>query len=161
MSIVTFDNKILLQKSEVIKDIDGKIHKLASEMFKTLYMANGLGLAAVQIGELKRLFVMDVPDFGKYEMINPVIIDKSLETSRREEGCLSLPGIAAEVTRSKEITVEYYDLEGEIKKLKAKGLLATCIQHELDHLEGILFVDRLALEEKLEKLNEFRKLYIV
>jgi peptide deformylase len=125
-----------------------------------MYAGNGIGLAAVQLGVLKRVFVMDVPNFGKYELINPVILDRSLDTDCHEEGCLSIPGIAAEVTRPKEVTVEYINLEGKKKKLKAKGLLAVCIQHEFDHLEGILFVDRLKSEERLEKLKEYRKLQI-
>ena len=130
-------------------------------MFKTMYFSNGIGLAAVQVGVLKRLITIDVPKFGKYTMINPKIIYKSEEKSSYEEGCLSLPGIASMVERSKNITVEFMDIDGKIKKKDADGLLATCIQHEIDHLDGILFVDRLLPEEKLNKIKEYKNLHIV
>ncbi|MCK4799311.1 MAG: peptide deformylase [Spirochaetes bacterium] len=159
--IIIFDDHRLNQKSEVISEINDDIIQLANDMQETMSFSNGIGLAAVQVGVLKRLFIIDIPDVGKYTMINPVINDKSIKTNVFEEGCLSLPGIASEVERSKTIYVEYTDLKGNRKTLEATALLATCIQHELDHLEGILFIDRLPPEIKLEKIREYRKLHIV
>lgn len=161
LKVIIFDDELLNKKSENIEKIDNNIKKLAQDMYKTMYFSNGIGLAAVQVGVLKRLFVIDVPDFGKFEMINPKIIEKSKETSVYEEGCLSLPGIASEVERAKTITVEYLDLDGNKKTLNATDLLATCIQHEYDHLEGILFIDRLPPEIRLKEIKEFTKLHIV
>jgi peptide deformylase len=160
MKIIKFDDKLLLEKSELITDINGGINELVFNMFEAMYAGNGIGLAAVQVGVLKRIFVMDVPDYGKHVLINPVVIDKSLDTNTHEEGCLSIPGISASVARPKEVVLEYIDLDGKKKKLKAKGLLAVCAQHEFDHLEGILFVDRLKSEERLEKIKEYRKLTV-
>ena len=161
LRVVTYNDNILTQKSEEVKEINKEIRELIKKMFKTMYYSNGIGLAAVQVGVLKRIFVMDVPDQGAYEMINPVIIDQSDETSTCEEGCLSLPGIANEVIRSKSVVVEYYDADGNKKSLEATGLLATCIQHEYDHLNGTLFIDRLPPEIKLKKLKEYNNLHIV
>lgn len=161
LKVVIYDNQLLNQKSEEIKEIDKEVRELIKKMFKTMYYSNGIGLAAVQVGILKRIFVMDVPDQGTYEMINPVIIDKSDDTSTYEEGCLSLPGIANEVTRSESVVVEYLDIDGNKKRLEASGLLATCIQHEYDHLNGILFIDRLPPEIKFEKIKEYNNLHIV
>ncbi len=161
LKVLTYDDEFLKKKSENIEKIDKDIKKLAQDMYETMYFANGIGLAAVQVGVLKRLFVIDVPEFGKFEMINPRIIEKSKETSIYEEGCLSLPGIGNEVERSQSITIEYLDLDGNKKTLKATDLLATCIQHEYDHLEGILFIDRLPPEKRLKKIKEFTKLHIV
>lgn len=159
--IITYGDKLLTQKSEIITDINEELSVLAEEMFNIMYISNGIGLAAVQIGILKRLFVVDVPNKGKFVMLNPKIIDRSLEKSAYEEGCLSIPGIANKVERSANILIEYTDLKGKLKKIEADELLATCIQHEYDHLEGILFVDRLSPEVKLSKINEYKKLHIV
>lgn len=159
LKIVTYDDPVLLKPSAEILDVNSEIISLAEEMFETMYFANGIGLAAVQVGVLKRLIVMDVPKTGKIAMINPVIIDKSFETSVYEEGCLSLPGIAGEVERPERIVIEYLDLKGEKKSLKASGLFSTCVQHETDHLNGTLFIDRLVPEVKFQKIKEYRNLH--
>lgn len=161
LRVVTYEDELLSKKSEKIEKIDKNIKKLARDMYEVMYFANGIGLAAVQVGVLKRMFVVDVPDNGKFVMINPRIIEKSKETIVYEEGCLSLPGIANDVERAKTITVEYQDLDGNKKILEATDLLATCIQHEYDHIEGILFIDRLSPEKRLKKIKEFTKLHIV
>ena len=128
-------------------------------MLETMYDANGIGLAAIQIGVPKRIIVMDISKSGeKYNpmyFVNPLIKDKVDKTSTYEEGCLSVPNFFAEVNRPKECHVEYLDYEGKKKILKAEGLLATCIQHEMDHLEGILFIDYLS---KLKKTMIVKKL---
>lgn len=161
LKVLTYNNELLKEKSEKVDKIDKEIKELANNMFKTMYFSNGIGLAGVQVGVLKRIFVIDVPDIGKYVMINPVILERSKNISVYEEGCLSLPGISHEVERSNLITVEYQDLDGKKQKLEASDLLATCIQHEYDHLEGILFIDRLDPEEKLKMLKDYNKLHIV
>lgn len=162
MKILTYDNDILKQRSEEVAEINTEVKSTVDEMFSTMYYSqNGIGLAAVQVGILKRIFVIDIPETGKYTFINPKIIDRSTETQVFEEGCLSLPGIASEVERSKSIKIEYLDVDGNQQKLEVDGFLATAIQHEYDHLEGILFVDRLSPEIRLEKLKEYKKLHIV
>lgn len=159
LRVITYDDSILKHKSENVVDVDENIIATVEEMFETMYFSNGIGLAAVQVGILKRIIVVDVPKFGRHALINPVIIDSSLETSVYEEGCLSLPGIAGEVERPKKIEIKYLDLKGKEKTLKADGLLATCIQHEIDHLDGILFIDKLSPEIKIDKIKEYRKLH--
>lgn len=162
LRVITFDDDRLKRKSEEVKNIDADVKKLVKEMYNIMHFANGIGLAAVQLGILKRIFVIDIPEVGKFEMINPIIIDKSIESAYYKEGCLSLPGISNEVERSDEVTVEYQDLSSKKKKkFTATGLLATCIQHEYDHLEGILFIDRLNPEIRLKKIQEYKKLHIV
>ena len=129
------------------------------DMLETMYAAPGIGLAAVQVGILKRLVVIDISK-GEEEkkpifLINPQIIHRSKKTSVYEEGCLSLPGQFAEIERPAECTIKYIDYNGKEKDLKADGLLATCIQHEVDHLNGILFIDYLS---KLKKDMIIKKL---
>ena len=118
------------------------------DMLETMYLAPGIGLAAVQIGILKRLIVIDISkDKEKKDplfLVNPIISFKSENTSIYEEGCLSLPGHFAEIERPAECRVDYINYNGEKKELKANGLMATCIQHEIDHLDGILFIDYLS-----------------
>lgn len=160
LKIVTVGDELLSQKSTEITEINSEIKKLANNMFDTMYSANGIGLAAVQVGILKRMFVIDVPKkigSTKLVLINPVIKELSAEKAAGEEGCLSLPGTGAEVLRSKNVIVEYSDLQGKRKTLKASGLLAVCIQHEYDHLDGITFVDRIDPNEKMKCVRESKK----
>ena len=134
------------------------------DMLETMYVAPGIGLAAVQVGILKRLVVIDISK-GEEEkkplfLINPQIIHQSKKTSVYEEGCLSLPGQFAEIERPAECTIKYIDYNGKEKDLKADGLLATCIQHEVDHLNGILFIDYLSKLKKdmiIKKLVKHKK----
>ena len=155
---------ILRQKCEPLEKIDTNTKKLMDDMLETMYAAPGIGLAAIQIGILKRLVVIDIskekekgqPIF----LVNPEIIYRSKETSVYEEGCLSLPGQFAEVERPAECSVKYIDYFGKEKELKANGLLATCIQHEIDHLNGILFIDYLSKLKKdmiIKKLVKHKK----
>ena len=123
-----------------------------------MYAANGIGLAAIQIGIPKRIIVMDISKDGNKNpmfFVNPIIKNKDKEKTTYEEGCLSVPNYFAEVDRPKNCEIEYLDYSGESKILKAEGLLATCIQHEMDHLEGILFIDYLS---KLKKTMNVKKL---
>lgn len=145
--------------SRPIETVDSTVRKLADDMVETMYAADGIGLAAVQLGIPKRMLVVDVrrKDGGgdPRVFINPRILWASDETAVYEEGCLSVPDIWEEVDRPARIRAEYLDLEGKVQKLEAEGLLATCLQHEIDHLEGILFLDHLS---RLKRAMALRKL---
>ena len=157
--ILTEPNKILRQVSKPVESVKKEEQKLMDDMLETMYNANGIGLAAIQIGIPKRIIVMDISrnEEEKKPMyfVNPVIDNKDTENSTYEEGCLSVPDYFAEVDRPKKCRVQYLDYNGEKKALVADGLLATCIQHEMDHLEGILFIDYLS---KLKKSMIIKKL---
>lgn len=161
LKIVTFGDKILNQESKLITEINDEIVSLANEMFATMYANNGIGLAAVQVGKLLRMFVVGIEDIGEFVMINPRILDTSLEKSSFEEGCLSIPGIADVIERPESVVVEYTDIKGKSRKIEASGILATCIQHENDHLNGVLFIDRLPPEKKIKKISEFKRLHVI
>lgn len=154
--IVVYPDDRLKLTSSPVEKIDEELIDLINEMFRIMYESDGCGLAGVQIGVMLRLFVMEIKG-KKYVMINPEILEKSKDYSFQEEGCLSLPGIGAEVKRSKKVTVKYTDIDGKEKILKANGLLAVCIQHEYDHLEGKVFIDHLEPSEKIKVLKDYRK----
>ena len=158
-TIITEPNKILRQVSKPVDSVGKDEQSLMDDMLETMYAANGIGLAAIQIGIPKRIIVMDISkDENKREpryFVNPIIINRDKLKSTYEEGCLSVPNQFAEIDRPKNCDVEYLDYNGEKKLLKAEGLLATCIQHEMDHLEGILFIDYLS---KLKKSMIIKKL---
>jgi peptide deformylase len=157
--ILTEPDKLLRQISKKVKKIDKEEKKLMDDMLETMYAANGIGIAAIQVGVPKRIIVMDLGKDAKNKkpmyFVNPVIQQKGLDKSKYEEGCLSVPEQFAEVERPNKCEVEYLDYNGKKKLLKADGLLATCIQHEIDHLEGILFIDYLS---KLKKTMIIKKL---
>jgi len=164
--ILTEPNKILRQKSLSVENVDKDIQILMDDMLETLYAAPGIGLAAIQIGVAKRVIVMDLQrdrDKDKDKevkknplyFVNPEIVWKSEDKLTYEEGCLSVPNQFAEIDRPKECNVKYLDYNGHPQEMKADGLLATCIQHEIDHLEGILFIDYLS---KLKKTMIIKKL---
>jgi len=157
--ILTEPNKLLRQISKPVNKVGKNEQKLMDDMVETMYAANGIGLAAIQIGFPKRIIVMDISkdQTNKNPMyfVNPIILNKATEQSTYEEGCLSVPDQFAEIDRPNKCEVEYLDYNGKKKLLKADGLLATCIQHEIDHLEGILFIDYLS---KLKKSMIIKKL---
>ena len=162
--IVIEPDPILREKSVPLEKVDNELRKLLDDMLETMYAAPGIGLAAVQVGILKRLIVIDISkDKEKKKplfLINPEIISRSKKTSTYEEGCLSLPGHFAEIERPAECQIKFINYEGKEKELKADGLLATCIQHEIDHLNGILFVDYLSKLKKdmiIKKLVKHKK----
>ncbi len=162
--IVIEPDPILRKKSENLEKVDNDLKKLMDDMLETMYAAPGIGLAAVQIGILKRLIVIDISKDNEKKnplfLINPEITFKSKNTSSYEEGCLSLPGQFAEIERPAECHLNYIDYNGKKKKLKADGLLATCIQHEIDHLNGVLFIDYLSKLKKdmiIKKLAKHKK----
>jgi peptide deformylase len=157
-TIITEPNKILRQVSKPVPAVGNEERKLMDDMLETMYAANGIGLAAIQIGIPKRIIVVDISKDGKKNpmyFVNPIINNKDKEQTTYEEGCLSVPDYFAEVDRPKYCEVEYLDYNGKSKVLEADGLLATCIQHEMDHLEGILFIDYLS---KLKKTMIVKKL---
>ena len=162
--ILTIPDPLLRKKSLSVEKVDKEIRNLMDDMISTMYDAPGIGLAAVQIGVPKRVVVMDLsknPDRKKpMYFINPEIIWKSNVNSSYEEGCLSIPNQFAKVERPDKCHIKYLDYEGNEKKLEAEGLLSTCIQHEIDHLNGVLFIDYLSKLKKdmiIKKLVKHKK----
>ena len=162
--ILTEPNKTLRQKSLKVEKVDDDLRKLMDDMLETMYAAPGIGLAAIQVGVPKRVIVLDIApkDSPKNPMffVNPEIIKKSETNSTYEEGCLSVPGQFAEIDRPDKCHIKYLDYYGQPKEIKAEGMLATCIQHEIDHLEGILFIDYLSKLKKsmiIKKLSKQKK----
>ena len=158
-TIITEPDKLLRQISKPVSKVGKKEQELMKDMLETMYAANGIGLAAIQVGIPQRIIVMDIcKEENKKEprfFVNPIIKNKDPFKATYEEGCLSVPNQFAEVDRPSKCEVEYLDYNGNKKLLKAEGLLATCIQHEMDHLEGILFIDYLS---KLKRSMIIKKL---
>ncbi len=149
LKIITIPNPILRQKAKKIADVmDPKIQKLIPQMTEIM-LKEGVGLAAPQVGESIRLIIVKYKD-GSVAMINPRILKKSILKEWGEEGCLSVPGKYGEVKRSKKLTIRYTDEKGKAKTLNAQGMLARIIQHETDHLDGVLFIDK---ARKIVELN--------
>ena len=162
--IITVPNEILKKISEPIVNVGVNEKKLINDLFETMYNSKGIGLAAVQVGILKRVLVIDVSskDEKKNPMsfINPVIKNLSDETSVYEEGCLSIPETFIEIERPKVCEVEYIDLEGKKKMIKCEGLLSTCLQHEINHLDGKLIIDHLSKLKRdiiIKKISKTKK----
>ena len=162
--ILTEPNEILRQKSLPVESVNEEIKTLMNDMLETMYAAPGIGLAAIQVGVPKRVIVLDISqkDGPKKPMffVNPEIIIKSQNNSTYEEGCLSVPGQFAEIDRPNNCLIRYLDYHGQKQEIKAEGMLATCIQHEIDHLEGILFIDYLSKLKKsmiIKKLSKQKK----
>ena len=167
-TILTEPNKLLRQVSVPVEKVGKAEQRLMDDMIDTMYAANGIGLAAVQIGIPKRIIVMDISkEVNRKEpryFVNPVIKNRNIEQARYEEGCLSVPNQFAEIDRPNSCEVEYLDYDGNKRILKANGLMATCIQHEMDHLEGILFIDYLSKIKKsmiLKKLSKDKSSRII
>ena len=167
-TILTEPNQLLRQVSKPVNKVGKEEQQLMDDMLETMYSANGIGLAAIQIGIPKRIIVMDISKDENQKdtmfFVNPKIRNKDTSISTYEEGCLSVPNQFAEIDRPKKCDVEYLDYNGEKKTLHAEGLLATCIQHEMDHLEGILFIDYLSKLKKtmiLKKLSKNKSTRIV
>ncbi len=159
--ILVLPDARLRQVADPIEKIDASIKALAKDMLDTMYDAPGIGLAAPQIGEMKRIVVMDLAKEGEMPdpivMINPEILKYSEDTVTSEEGCLSIPEIYYEVERPADITVKYTDLEGKTVEKDATDRLAICIQHELDHLDGVLYIDYLSRLKRDRVLKKFQK----
>jgi peptide deformylase len=159
--IITLPDKRLRLKSEPVKRIDASIRKLVEDLFETMYDAPGIGLAAIQIGVAKRVVTMDLSkkedNHEPQVFINPEITWKSEETSKYEEGCLSIPEYYEEVERPAKVKVKYLDLEGKTHEIEASGLLATCLQHEIDHANGVLFIDHISKLKRARVIKKFTK----
>jgi peptide deformylase len=159
--ILTLPDKRLRLVSEPVATIDADIKKLVDDMFETMYEAPGIGLAAIQVGVAKRVVTLDLSkkenDHKPHVLINPEIVWASEETGKYEEGCLSIPEYYEEVERPKEVKVKYTDLDGKKREIAAKGLLATCLQHEIDHINGVLFIDHLSKLKRDRITKKFTK----
>ena len=162
--ILTAPDPRLKAVSTAVAKVDGEIRKLAADMADSMYAADGIGLAAVQIGVAKRVIVIDLEQKdGKKNprtFINPKILWASDEMATFEEGCLSVPEIWDDVERPARIKAEYLDLDGKRVEMEADGMLATCLQHEMDHLEGVLFIDHLSRLKRsmaIKKLTKAKK----
>jgi len=159
--ILILPDKRLRQVSEPVKKIDAGVRKLIEDMFETMYDAPGIGLAAVQIGTTKRVVTMDLSKKEEPKnpqvFINPEIVWSSDETATYEEGCLSIPETYGDVERPAQVKVKYLDAEGTQCEVAANGLLSTCLQHEIDHLNGILFIDHLSRLKRDRIVKKFAK----
>ncbi len=162
--IITVPDEILKKKSKLIEKVGINEKKLIGDLFETMYNSNGIGLAAVQVGILKRILVVDVS--GKEEeknpicFINPIIKKLSIEMSVYEEGCLSIPDTFIEIERPKICEVEYIDLDGKVQNMKCDGLLSICLQHEINHLDGKLIIDHLSKFKRdliIKKISKTKK----
>ncbi|MCJ8149172.1 peptide deformylase [Shinella sp. H4-D48] len=159
--LIILPDPILRQVSQPIETVDGEVKKLADDMLETMYDAPGIGLAAIQIGVARRMLVLDVSKDGDEKQplvfINPEIVSATDARSVYEEGCLSIPDYYAEVERPAAIKVKHLDRDGKEKLTEADGLLATCLQHEIDHLNGVLFIDHISKLKREMVIRKFTK----
>jgi peptide deformylase len=159
--IVKLPDKRLRLVSEPVKRIDAEIRKLVDDLFETMYKAPGIGLAAIQIGVAKRVITLDLSkkenNHEPQVFINPEIIWTSDTTAKYEEGCLSIPDYYEEVERPAEVKVKFLDRDGKPREIDAKGLIATCLQHEIDHINGVLFIDHLSKLKRDRVIKKFAK----
>ncbi|MGP1587122.1 MAG: peptide deformylase [Treponemataceae bacterium] len=157
LNVITLGNELLRKKSEQVTEINDEIRQLIQDMYETMYASEGVGLAGVQIAKLLRIFVIDDREGHKAAFINPQIISTSAETCEYDEGCLSIPGVYETITRPKKITIQALNEKGKPFTLNAEGFLARIIQHEFDHLEGFLYIDRGDEEFKQKTVDKFEK----
>lgn len=160
LKIELLGSPILRQRAEEVVEIDEELRDLVADMFDTMYAAEGIGLAGPQVGIGRRVVVVDVkePEHPRFALINPSIVESDGEMQKEEEGCLSIPGVSALVERSSHVTVEAIDETGHPIRIEADGLLARCLQHEIDHLNGVLFVDHLSALKRSMLLKKYRQL---
>lgn len=170
--VVIFGKEVLRAKAQPVGEVTDEVKKLAADMLETMYAASGVGLAAEQVGRTERMCVIDVPadaenkeyvEFNKavampLVMVDPVIKELSKATQRGSEGCLSFPEIYAQITRANEVAVEYTGLDGVRHTARARGLLARAIQHECDHLDGVLLVDRMSVVQRISVGGKLKRL---
>ncbi|WP_113266319.1 peptide deformylase [Agrobacterium cavarae] len=160
--LIILPDPLLRQQSKPVETVDSEIQRLADDMLETMYDAPGIGLAAIQIGVPRRMLVIDLSrddEENKPQVfINPEILKVSDDVSTYEEGCLSIPDYYAEVERPASLTVQYVDRDGKQQTVEADGLLATCLQHEIDHLNGVLFIDHISRLKRDMVIKKFTKL---
>ncbi len=157
LDIFTLGEEVLKEKCQPVTKFDNALKVLVDAMFETMDDADGVGLAAPQVGVELRLFVINIHGVERRAYINPQIIETSIETEIAEEGCLSIPGVWHDVQRPARVTIQAQDVEGKAFQVKAEGLLARAIQHENDHLNGVLFIDRLNDEEREKMVKAYEK----
>ncbi|MDV4159207.1 peptide deformylase [Rhizobium brockwellii] len=159
--LIILPDPVLRQLSKPIERVDSDLQRLADDMLETMYDAPGIGLAAIQIGVPRRMLVIDIAREGEEKQpqvfINPEIVKSSDERSVYEEGCLSIPDYYAEVERPAVVSVKYLDRNGKEQTVEADGLLATCLQHEIDHLNGVLFIDYISRLKREMVIKKFTK----
>lgn len=159
--LIILPDPVLRQVSSPIAQVDDVVRKLSDDMLDTMYDAPGIGLAAIQVGIPKRMLVIDLHKEGEEKQpqifINPEVLSASDERSTYEEGCLSIPDYYAEVERPAKVTVKYVDISGKEQLLETEGLLATCLQHEIDHLNGVLFIDYISRLKREMVIKKFTK----
>lgn len=159
MEVIKYGNLTLKEQAKEIDQFDDELKNIADHMYETMIKEDGIGLAAPQVNLLIRLIVIDLgEEFERLDLVNPVILEASDETESANEGCLSIPGVYAPVERSAKLKVKAQDLTGESFTIEAEGLLARAIQHELDHLNGVLFVDRISKLDKLKLKGDLKKI---
>jgi len=152
LKVLTVPEPILRQKSKRVRNIDGSIRKLAADMIETMHAASGVGLAAPQVGVPWRVIAIGMPDEEDFVLINPEVVRRSGERLVTE-GCLSVPGYFGEIQRAQRVTVKGKDLSGKETRIKAEELLAQALEHEIDHLNGVLYIDHLESSDKLHKVE--------
>lgn len=164
LTIVEYPDKSLREISKEVDKFDAKLHQLLDAMYDTMISSNGIGLAAIQVAHAKRVLILNIPDEDSeqskdnlIEMINPIIIKKNGEIVY-QEGCLSVPSFYEDISRYDEITVNFQDRDANTKTLDASGLLSVAIQHEMDHLNGILFIDKLPYSRRKKFEKEYKKM---
>ena len=160
LKIELLGSDVLRRRADEVEKPDAELSRLIDDMFETMYDAKGIGLAAPQVGVSRRVIVVDVGDamVQPFALLNPRIVSSSPRTERAEEGCLSIPGVAAPVERPATVVVEGEDRDGKPLRVEADGLLARCLQHEIDHLDGVLFIDRLSPLKRNMLLRRFKKM---
>jgi peptide deformylase len=160
--LIILPDPVLRQVSKPVEQFDGALRRLSSDMLETMYDAPGIGLAAIQVGVPLRMLVIDLAKEGEDKapqvIVNPEILDRSDERSIYEEGCLSIPDYYAEVERPAKVRVRFFDEHGSAHEVEAEGLLATCLQHEIDHLNGVLFIDHISKLKRDMVVKKFKKL---
>lgn len=159
--IIIIPDKRLRLVSEPVKSIDGEVKKLVDEMFEAMYAAPGIGLAAIQLAVPRRVVTLDISKKDEEKrpqaFINPEVVWASEDSSVYEEGCLSIPDYYEEVERPARVKVRYVDIGGETREVDAEGLLSTCLQHEIDHLNGVLFIDHISKLKRDRVMKKFAK----
>ena len=164
LTIIEYPDKILREKSKRIEKFDEDLHKLLDAMYPIMMNTNGIGLAAIQVGHAKQALILNIPDEednqtidNLIEMLNPVITSNEGEITY-QEGCLSVPTFYEDILRSENISVNYQDRDGNTQSIEANGLLSIAIQHEMDHLEGILFIDKLSYSRRKKFEKEYKRM---
>jgi peptide deformylase len=159
LKIELLGSEVLRQRAVEVEEVDEELRRLVDDMFETMYQAEGVGLAAPQVGISRRVIVVDVhdPEVQPFALVNPRVVESSAEKEKGEEGCLSIPGLSALVERPARVVVEGLDREGNVMRVEGGDLLARCLQHEIDHLDGVLFIDRVSPLKRKMLMSKWKK----